>query len=75
MATPFVSVAVPKLVAPAEKETEPVGLSPLTLAFNVICPFTFPALGVATRVVALVAGVIVMVTAEEVLAVLLLSPS
>ena len=47
------SVAVPKLVAPAEKETEPVGLSPLTLAFNVICPFTFPALGVATRVEAL----------------------
>jgi hypothetical protein len=63
------------LVEPAEKETEPVGLSPLTVAFNVICPFTFPALGVACSVVALVAWVMVMLTAGEVLAVLLLSPS
>ena len=60
---------------PAAKETVPVGLSPLTVAFNVICPFTSPALGVACRVVVLVAGVIVMATAEEVLAVLLLSPA
>ena len=75
MATPFVRVAVPKLVVPAANDTEPVGLSPLTVAFNVICPFTFPALGVACRVVALVAGVIVMPTGEEVLAVLLLSPA
>jgi hypothetical protein len=55
-------------------ETDPVGLSPLTVAFKMICPFTFPALGVACSVVADVAGVIVMPTAAEVLAVLLLSP-
>jgi hypothetical protein len=71
----LVSVAVPRLVEPAENETEPVGLSPLTDALNVICPFTFPALGVACRVVALVTGVIVTPTGEEVLPVLLLSPA
>jgi hypothetical protein len=73
VATPPVRVALPKLVLPAEKETEPVGLSPLTLAFNVICPFTFPPLG-ATRVVELAAGIMVTAAAVEVLAVLFVSP-
>jgi hypothetical protein len=73
VATPPVRVAVPRLVLPAEKETEPVGLSPLTVAFNVICPFTLPPLG-ACRVVELAAGEMVTAVATEVLAVLLLSP-
>ena len=73
MATPLLRVAVPRLVLPAEKATEPVGLSPLTVAFKVICPFRLPPLG-ACSVVELAAGVIVTSVAAEVLAVLLLSP-
>jgi hypothetical protein len=69
-----VRVAVPRLVLPAAKETEPVGLSPLTVAFNVIWPFTLPPLG-ACRVVELTAGEIVTPVVAEVLALLLLSPA
>jgi hypothetical protein len=61
-------------VEPAVKETLPVGSSPVTLAFNVICAFTSPAVGEACRVVVLVAAVTATGATPEVLAVLLLSP-
>jgi hypothetical protein len=73
VATPLLRVAVPRLVLPVEKVTEPVGLSPLTVAFNVIWPFTLPPLGACT-VEVLAAGEMVTAAAAEVLAVLLLSP-
>ncbi len=74
VATPFTKLAVPSWVAPVANETVPVGLAPLTLAFNVICPFTSPAVGEACRVVVLAAGVMLTAAAGEVLAVLSISP-
>lgn len=74
MAVPLVRVAVPRLVLPAAKKTEPVGLNPLTVAVNATFPFTLAALGEACNAVALRACATVILIGAEELDALLLSP-
>ena len=68
-------VPVPIVVAPSLRVKVPVGLVPVTVAFNVVACPAVAGFGVAVTVVLLTAVLTVNAAAVEVLAALLVSPA